>query len=566
MSIKLAKSEIESFLSSAEPAVICISGKWGAGKTYAWKRYLKDFYASGNVSPNYTSYSYISLFGQNSLQEVKNSIFPSTIPLAVLEEGPNPEDFTKKAKAAIQSWRKIAPWVSKFLQEKTSIVGLEQLFLLAIKKQIICIDDLERRGEGLQIKDILGLASFLKEEKSCKVVIILNDEMLEDTDKQDFKGKLEKVVDIFIKFNPTPSEAADIGIDKGVPFYASFSADIIKLGILNIRVIKKIQRLASILKEKLSNYDTRIFENALHSLILLAWTFYQPSEAPPVEFIKEHSSYFPPKDKDSDKNEDKTRWTSILNTFGWTHFDEMDSLLLTSLKDGYFDDSSLQTIAQKLQKDLAQDDKSNSFSKAWDLYHATFDDNKEEVLDKLFDSFKQNVEIISPSNLDATVRFFKEFDRAEQAKEMVKFYIEKHPGDKEFYSLHSYSFREDVKDEDVVSAFEQKSKTFTDNRNPLEVLEGIIKNHGWNVEDIELLSKLTKEDFYKLFKDNKGDKLRIAIYGALEFTKVRGIGEKEKNISLTAIEALKQVASESDINRRRVTSYGVTLDEQTKSV
>ena len=34
------KGEIERFLKSSEPEVICISGEWGVGKTYTWQTIL----------------------------------------------------------------------------------------------------------------------------------------------------------------------------------------------------------------------------------------------------------------------------------------------------------------------------------------------------------------------------------------------------------------------------------------------------------------------------------------------------------------------------------------------
>jgi hypothetical protein len=42
MSLALVKSEIERFLADKEPAVLCITGAWGVGKTYAWSRYLRN--------------------------------------------------------------------------------------------------------------------------------------------------------------------------------------------------------------------------------------------------------------------------------------------------------------------------------------------------------------------------------------------------------------------------------------------------------------------------------------------------------------------------------------------
>jgi hypothetical protein len=42
MTALACKREIERFLVRAEPDVLCISGKWGVGKIFAWKKYLLE--------------------------------------------------------------------------------------------------------------------------------------------------------------------------------------------------------------------------------------------------------------------------------------------------------------------------------------------------------------------------------------------------------------------------------------------------------------------------------------------------------------------------------------------
>jgi hypothetical protein len=46
----------------------------------------------------------------------------------------------------------------------------------SIRDQIVCIDDIERKGKDLRTMDVLGLVSLLPEHRLCKVVLILNDE------------------------------------------------------------------------------------------------------------------------------------------------------------------------------------------------------------------------------------------------------------------------------------------------------------------------------------------------------------------------------------------------------
>jgi Cdc6-like AAA superfamily ATPase len=77
MSTTLIENQIRTFLSNKEPEVICISGPWGVGKTFAWNRNVKDAHASKHIALD--AYSYVSLFGINSLDELKYSIFENSV-------------------------------------------------------------------------------------------------------------------------------------------------------------------------------------------------------------------------------------------------------------------------------------------------------------------------------------------------------------------------------------------------------------------------------------------------------------------------------------------------------
>lgn len=53
----------------------------------------------------------------------------------------------------------------KFFSRETAFL----LSFMTVREQVICIDDLERRGKNLDVVDVLGLISFLCEQRKCKV-------------------------------------------------------------------------------------------------------------------------------------------------------------------------------------------------------------------------------------------------------------------------------------------------------------------------------------------------------------------------------------------------------------
>ncbi len=134
--------------------VISLKGCWGVGKTYFW-----TLYAEENLKED--KYVYISLFGINKIEEIKEKI---------LNKVSNQASFINKAKRFFGSSKIVGVDINSIL----SSFGIKDF-----KDIAICFDDFERLSPNLNISEVLGLISELKEQYSCKVVIINNsDELL----------------------------------------------------------------------------------------------------------------------------------------------------------------------------------------------------------------------------------------------------------------------------------------------------------------------------------------------------------------------------------------------------
>ena len=134
--------------------IISLKGSWVVGKTYFW-----TLYAEENLKED--KYVYISLFGINKIEEIKEKI---------LNKVSNQVSFINKAKRFFGSSKRVGVDISSIL----SSFGIKDF-----KDIAICFDDFERLSPNLNISEVLGLISELKEQYSCKVVIINNsDELL----------------------------------------------------------------------------------------------------------------------------------------------------------------------------------------------------------------------------------------------------------------------------------------------------------------------------------------------------------------------------------------------------
>ncbi len=539
MSIRLVRKEIERFLESSEAEVICVKGKWGVGKTFTWNEYLKQ--AKGNKKVGLPHYSYVSLFGQNSIEELKYSIFENTEDL-----------YETNGFSFLRQGYKIADYIPNFKGFKDILPDKSVLFS-AVRKQLICIDDLDRAGGEISSKDVLGLVSFLKEQRGCKVVLLLNEEVLEEKNKNEFRVHLEKVIDVEMNFIPTSEEAVEIAVDKTNSFANKFSQICIKLGMTNIRVIRKIQRLAKELEKLLSGHDRRIFESALTSITIFGWIFYQKDESiPDIEFMRKFSFF----SLDKAEPEKEKNWRSLIHSLNFTHVDDFDLFLLDSMQRGYFDPEEIEKMTQSSEAKLTLDDKTNSFNKAWDKYHDSFDNNEAEVLSEIFNSFKDNVQSINPTNADHTIQLLRKFKQDTKADELIKYYMEKRKEKKEFYDPNHFHFL-DIKDPTFLKEFQDKLASFKDTRNPKDILIGMVKNSSWGLEDTDTLSQLSSDDYYNLFKEEKGGDLHTIVSQSLKLGHYTDADEKMKKIGSEAEKALRKIAKESPINKERVQGYGI---------
>ena len=143
MSTEAVRKELKEFFKSDEPGVFVLKGKWGTGKTHLTKNLI-------NENREEDKYAYVSLFGVNSIEELTETIF--------IEMATNTKGFKQFAGSS-----------GKFIEDIGNVFGIpidavgrtinlstKAWMLRAIPGSKIVVDDIERRGKALSIKDLLG--------------------------------------------------------------------------------------------------------------------------------------------------------------------------------------------------------------------------------------------------------------------------------------------------------------------------------------------------------------------------------------------------------------------------
>ena len=154
--------------------IILINGPWGIGKTFYIKDYLKN-----------EEYIYLSLFGINRIEELKAGLYYEL------------DNKVSKIKGAIESFSGNNLGVSiisvpipniKFDVDK----GIKKK--LNNKRITIIIDDLERKSDSINIKELLGFIESLSQHENLKIAVIMNENEIDEKDKEVYSIFKEKVI------------------------------------------------------------------------------------------------------------------------------------------------------------------------------------------------------------------------------------------------------------------------------------------------------------------------------------------------------------------------------------
>lgn len=153
-------------------SVVLINGLWGIGKTFYLKNYLKN---KENI--------YVSLFGIDKLDGLKHAIY-----YELNKFGANLNQFLKN-----NSNRDIGIFaVTLPIPNISSDIEKKLKKKLKDKNLILVIDDLERKCDNINTKELLGFIESLSEIENIKIIIVANEEKIKE--KEIYNSFKEKVI------------------------------------------------------------------------------------------------------------------------------------------------------------------------------------------------------------------------------------------------------------------------------------------------------------------------------------------------------------------------------------
>jgi hypothetical protein len=580
------QKQIRDFLSTDTPDVLCIKGRWGVGKTFIWNHLLEE--AAGASQIKLKKYGYVSLFGVNSLEALRNAVFQNVAPISVIGKPYSIDSVVaEKAGFAEKFARTIAEGTANLLDFGREAGVLSSLAFMSVRENIICIDDLERRGRVLSIADVMGTLATLRDQQKCKCVLITNNDTLEDGDADIFDRLYEKVVDISLTYDPTPRTVLDIVYPKAPvdalkpvqivePAFVGLNraaqrqlrACALKLNITNFRLLKKMARLYAKLEPHLTWKDGEVAMSAINTLVFLCYCYYG-EDSPDIEYVfgqagrGTFAQYWDAASGKDERTDEQKRWSEVMTEYGFGYMDEIDDAVWQGIQAGYFHELTWKEIDLKFKDIVSKNARRQEFHNAWSMFHNGIEDDHDAVVDALESAFCRATDCVSLSDLDGTYRLFEELGKSDRAQRLIDAFVNEPFNQIDAFDEASNAVLGAPQSEAVRTAVRRRYDELLEKVDITTAFRKISRNEGCSRAELRVLSEVSEDEIHNAIQKCAPEHRQELIKGLLLF---RGHGtssdDPHRKIGQRCESLLRRLASESLINRLRMKKYGIDLDKE----
>lgn len=549
---------LDSFVSSKEPGAIVLRGPWGVGKTYFWQHQIAAHLLS---KPWEKRYSYVSLFGLNSLSELKVALAVAT------------EEFDRDARNA----KRLSQWWTKWFWQAwrwTSDVlpavlrtgaGLSKLFdkvgFYLVRGRIICFDDIERHGNGLDLKDFLGLVSYLTEQRNCRVVVILNSGQL-GSEQEVWDQHREKVFHGEIKFEPSLSQTIELGLaddadEQWYPFlYAAFE----ELAVSNIRLVARAARFMHLAMATTNGEPIRdqTAASIARVVAMLVYSIHgRGAGGPPLERVLKRdllNTAYGAKDGDQ-RTTQQIDWDRVITGYGLHLYRSMDHALLAMVEAGYPDEETLGAAIREVECNADMQSRKEAWHNAWRLYHDTVAENGDAIVEAFEKTWPGVSDTEHASNLQSTARLLRMLGRPDLATKFIDEWVRQRSAGRfnELDDRELHLFRK-IEDPELLAAVARASAQAHLNLDVQTAFGMMRESHGFPQAAIQALGEATVEDLVEVVDATVGEDLSPTIRRIVELGSTHG-NPAWVSASQKMLEACRLIAARSPLAADRMMNW-----------
>ena len=530
------------FIEREGPQAIALTGRWGRGKTYFWNSLLSELRARKVLAQQ--PYSYVSAFGISGLDDHSGS-----------------DSFiVRQYERAKKGWREGAPY-AKHVASYASLGPLEsEIAFNSVRGFLVCIDDLERHGDGLSLKDILGFVSMLREQRGCRILVIFNNDALTESDGALFAQMREKVFDYEISFEPTARDCAALVFNSQHSGFPEAIERAVELDITNIRVLTRARTIIASILSAAGDLPPALRAQVIHSAILFTWSFNaHDASVPTFEYLKRVSYGSFVKIKGiSEPTDEEAAWNAVLEKYDYQNTDDLDIHIARRIEAGYGDDSVLAQIVENRKAAVQRAEVESAYRGAWDIYHKGFGDDEQALVEAFRSSVLAGAQWISANNISSTAQVLRAIGRDDVADVLVDHWVEVQAAANPKALDLSDSYFIEVKDDRTRERINAKFVAL--HRAP-SLKDVVLKVAGraWGEQDISVLMAVTPEDFERLFLEADPSEVRDMVIACRQFARISNADGKYDDINTSVDAALRSIGGKSLLNRLRVGVFGIEL-------
>lgn len=294
-------------LNNGEKNIILIDGNWGIGKTFTYKKYLEE---------NSLKEIYISLFNLDKLEDIDKKLISSYMINRI-----NRNSIATKTVSKISNYFNIEAF-DKLLENKvgfsiSDVTNLLQIESLEFDDNIVlCFDDLERIGDKVEFKNLLGKIEQL--HTKIDIIVLCNTKKLSKENLSIFDEYKEKVIDYTLTLDSFDSDFLEKFINK---VNLNDESKKILLGIFKeygknnlrylIKVMKRYQEIENLCsgEEWFIKNQSLIVKGIANLELELSLGVYSKKE---LETLKGYEEYFSKNNKDR-KEKDESELKKEVN-------------------------------------------------------------------------------------------------------------------------------------------------------------------------------------------------------------------------------------------------------------
>lgn len=532
LNMGLFEKNVVDFLQHKEKKVLVIKGKWGVGKTFTWDEIVEKHGKDTALS----NYSYVSLFGLESLKELQSSVFYSARSMS-----------QKKGEAVVKTNLKRAGKIAKNIPQVSKFSGaLSAIENSLVNDYLICIDDLERKSSKLPMSTLLGYVSNLAETSKCKIVLIFNDDTLEKSDKDDIDKYREKVIDTELEFSPLAENNIDIAFKEHQcrdMICKHFKAD----NLNNIRIIKHIKWNLDEIIKYVNDAEEPVKQDILATTAILTYVHHEPSIKIRANEIQSVFTY------SSEKSTEEKMLQSRISALGYTYYAKHESDIINYIENGRMDEVTFNESIERLNERQRSSNISSELTEAWGFYNNNFLATNEDVVENLKGFLDKHISSISVSELMPILTTLEELEEGFERK----VYMDRFVATKLESGHDSFlgQLKEMTENPELLAKIEGKEAELNQHISIYTVISKIVNQQGWNPEDEEFLASHSVDAIYEFLTTDEHEDLLKTVYGIKSIFRNTDGDHPRDAFGRSLHEAMLKLAKRSKLDNYRVTHF-----------